>query len=103
MTIEERLGKLETAWGETDPIVRELRDAFTVMSGLEARQSRMLKDHAEWLAGHDMAMAELRRSGEKHDREMTEIRENGKKLDERIAALVSAIGEFMRRGGPAGV
>ena len=43
----------------------------------------MLKDHAEWLHTHYKAIAETR--------------EAGRALDERIANLVSAIGEFIAR------
>ncbi len=39
MTLEERMGRLEKAWGSQDDAVRELRDAVTVTAQLEARQS----------------------------------------------------------------
>jgi hypothetical protein len=59
-----------------------LRDAVTVTAQLEARQGRVLKELA---VSHAKAMKE-------HDQAM-------KTLDERIAGLVSGIGEFMRKGG----
>ena len=62
---------------------KEIEDALTVMGGLQARQARVLADHAEWLQAHDRAMAEAA--------------ERGARLDERIEKLVSGIGEFMRR------
>jgi hypothetical protein len=34
----------------------------------------------------------------RHDKEMAEARERGRELDERIAKLVGAIGEMMRKG-----
>lgn len=83
MTIEERLDRLEAKLGSHDEMVRELRDAFTVMAHLESEQSKALRDHREWLIGHD--------------RWMLEMRERDKILDERIANLVSGFGEFMRR------
>jgi hypothetical protein len=98
MTLEERMAQMEQSYGIQSDLMKELRDAVTVMTGLEARQSRLLRDHSEWLVGHDKAMTELRESGEKHDREIAELRDNGKELDGRIANLVSGIGEFMRRG-----
>jgi hypothetical protein len=68
----------------TDPQrIAALEDALIVTSQLQARQAAMLKEHVEWLHAHDIAM--------------TEIRENGRKTDERIQALVSAIGEFIRK------
>ena len=81
--MEERVDRLEARLGSQDALVRELRDAVTVTAELEARQSRALLDHAAWL--------------EEHDRAMLEFRENGKILDRRIADLVSAFGEFIRR------
>jgi L-lactate utilization protein LutB len=63
--------------------IKELEETMTVMAHLQARQAEMLKDHAEWLHTHDKAIAETR--------------EAGRALDERIANLVSAIGEFIAR------
>lgn len=84
MTIEQRMDRLEKAFGANDALVVELRDAVTVTAQLEARQARALKEHGEWLVAHDRAMRE-------HAEHM-------KILDERIANLVSGFGEFMRRG-----
>jgi uncharacterized coiled-coil protein SlyX len=83
MTLEERMQKIEAAFGAQSDLVRELRDAVTVTASLEARQSRALKEHSEWLVFHDKALRE-------HDERM-------KTVDERIARLVSGVGEFMRR------
>jgi uncharacterized coiled-coil protein SlyX len=112
MTIEERVDKIETALGKQDDLVIELRDALTVTAALEAQHGRMMKDHAEWLIGHDRAMIEFREKMEVLDarrREETkewderiaklqeQRREDSKELDERIAKLVSGFGEFLRR------
>jgi hypothetical protein len=83
MTIEERMQKIEAAFGAQSDLVRELRDAVTVTAVLEARQSRLQKEHGEWLASHEAAM-------KAHDARMED-------LDQRIAGLVSGFGEFMRR------
>ena len=83
MTLDERMTKIEAAFGAQSDLVRELRDAVTVTAELEGRQSRVLKDHSQWLVEHDRAIRE-------HD-------ERTKTLDERIAGLVSGFGEFMRR------
>ena len=64
---------------------KELEETAIVMSGIQARQAALLKDHAEWL--------------QEHDRAMTEARERGKATDERIDKLVSAIGEMLRQNG----
>jgi uncharacterized coiled-coil protein SlyX len=37
MTLEERMDRLEKAWGSQDDTVRELRDAVAVTAQLEAR------------------------------------------------------------------
>ena len=65
--------------------IKELQETAVVMSGIQSRQAALLKDHAEWLHSHDLAM--------------TEARERGRETDERIAKLVSAIGELVRRQG----
>jgi hypothetical protein len=83
MTLEERMQQMEAAFGTQSDLMRELRDAVTVTAQLEARQSRLLKDHTEWLVSHDKALRE-------HDDRM-------KIVDERIGRLVSGVGEFMRR------
>jgi hypothetical protein len=70
--------------------ITELQEALTVTARIQARHSELLKDHIEWLHSHDLAMA-------RHDRDMAEARERGKELDARISALVSGVGEFMRR------
>jgi len=86
MTVEERVAKLEKSLGKQDEMVSELRDAVTVTAHLEASQSRMLKEHTEWLASHDRTIAEDRKAH----------REAMKDLDMRIVQLVSGFGEFMR-------
>ncbi len=90
MTIEERLAGMEARLGKNDELVRELRDAMTATAYMEARQSRLLKDHGEWLAFHDRTMRE-------HDDRMKVLGERIEGLGERIESLVSGIGEFMRR------
>jgi uncharacterized coiled-coil protein SlyX len=90
MTLEERMKKMEDAYGTQSELMRELRDAVTVTAHLEARHSKVLKDHSDWLSYHDQAMKE-------HAERMKEHAERMKELDERIANLVSGIGEFMRR------
>jgi uncharacterized coiled-coil protein SlyX len=91
MTIEERMERLEKAFGANDALVIELRDAVTVTAQLEARQGKALREHGEWLVAHDRAMRE-------HDERMKTHDERMKSLDERIANLVSGFGEFLRRG-----
>jgi uncharacterized coiled-coil protein SlyX len=78
MTLEERMQKMEAAYGTQSELMKELRDAVTVTAQLEARQGRVLRKHGEWLASHENAMKE-------HDERM-------KALDERIAKLVSGFG-----------
>jgi uncharacterized coiled-coil protein SlyX len=91
MTIEERMKKMEDAFGTQSELMRELREAVTVTAYLEARQGRVLKEHGEWLEQHEASM-------KAHDVAMTAHDEAMKLLDQRIAGLVSGFGEFMRRG-----
>jgi len=62
---------------------KEIEDALTVIGGLQARQARVLADHAEWLQAHDRATAEAA--------------ERDARIDARIERLVLAIDELMRR------
>ena len=90
MTLEERMKKMEDAYGTQSDLMRELRDAVNVTAYLEARQGRVLKEHGEWLEEHAAAMKGHDAAMKAHDAAM-------KALDERIARLVSGFGEFMRR------
>jgi uncharacterized coiled-coil protein SlyX len=90
MTLEERMKRMEDAYGTQSELMRDLRDAVTVTAHLEARQSKVLKDHSDWLMSHDKAMAEHAERMKEHDMAM-------KELDERTAGLVSGFGDFMRR------
>jgi uncharacterized coiled-coil protein SlyX len=97
MTIEERMDRLEKAWGSQDDAVRGLRDAVTVTAQLEARQGRVVKEHGEWLASHERAMDQYAKERAQFVKEHQEAM---KALDVRIANLVSGFGEFMRRERP---
>jgi len=60
---------------------REVQDSLVVISHLEARQSRLIKEQAEYLASHELR---LRQSEQRnHD------------ADTRIEKLVSAIGALV--------
>jgi hypothetical protein len=63
----------------------------------------MLKDHAEWLIGHDQAMNEFREQGKALDERMARMdqkrREDNRDLDERIGKLVRACGWILRSEG----
>lgn len=48
---ETRLKALESAH-------RELEDSFIVMTHLETKQSRMIKEQAEYMAGHEARLRE---------------------------------------------
>jgi hypothetical protein len=60
------------------PWKKEIEYSLTVMGHLQARQARILADHAEWLQGHDRAM--------------TEAAEREARIDARIEKLLSGIG-----------
>jgi len=71
---ETRLKALENAH-------RELEDSFIVMTHLETKQSRMIKEQAEYMAGHE---ARLREADQRN-----------REVDLRIEKLVSAIGVIL--------
>jgi len=120
MTIEERMDKIEAAFGKQDALVIELRNAVTVSAALEARHEQVMKDHTEWLRGHDQAMLEFREQNRAFHEQTAKLQENNaaldakrrednealdakrrqdnKELDERIAKLVIAIGAFISEG-----
>jgi hypothetical protein len=87
MTVEERVGGLEARLGKNDALVVELRDAMTATAHMEARQSRALKEHSEWLQEHDKAIAASKRD---FDERMSD-------LDKRIKDLVSGFGAYLSR------
>jgi uncharacterized coiled-coil protein SlyX len=91
MTIEERVGGLEARLGKNDALVVELRDAMTATAHMEARQSRALKEHVEWLVEHDKAIIASRQEREASKREW-DLRMND--LDKRITDLVRAFGAW---------
>jgi hypothetical protein len=68
---ESRLKVLENAR-------RELEESFIVMTHLETKQSRMIKEQAEYLAGHETRLREAE--------------QRNSEVDVRIEKLVSAIG-----------
>jgi hypothetical protein len=75
---ESRLKVLENAR-------RELEESFIVMTHLETKQSRMIKEQAEYLAGHETRLREAEQRNAQADQRNREV-------DLRIEKLVSAIG-----------
>ncbi len=63
---------------------KDLEDAMLIHAHLEKRAAERIKEHAIWLAHHEDQL-----------REQAEF---DRRLDERIASLVSAIGEMIRQG-----
>jgi len=63
---------------------KDLEDAMVVHAYLEKKAAERIKEHAIWLAYHEEQM--------RH-----QVKFNSD-LDERIANLVSAIGEMIRQG-----
>ncbi len=101
MTIEDRVAGLEARLGKNDALVMQLRDAMTATAHMEARQSRALKEHAEWLVEHDKAIVESRQEREASRREWEASKrawdQRMNDLDKRIADLVSAFGAWISR------
>lgn len=91
--------------------IKDLQDTLAVTAAIQERHNELLKDHAEWLAGHDKAMLEIREAGRATDRRIAKqqeiaratderiakLQEAGRATDERIEALVSAIGKLITR------
>jgi uncharacterized coiled-coil protein SlyX len=96
MTSEERVAGLEARLGKNDALVVELRDAMTATAHMEARQSRALKEHSEWLSEHDRAITTYRRDFEESLKSSRrEFDERMKVLDTRITDLVRAFGAWI--------
>ena len=64
-------------------LIKELQDNLTVMAGIQARHSTLMREHSEWLAAHDRAMNDLR--------------ERSAATDQRIDRLVIAIGTLVTK------
>jgi ABC-type phosphate transport system auxiliary subunit len=73
---EQRLNTLKNA-------NRELQDALTVIAHLEARQSRLSKEQAEYLASHE--------------KRLRQTEQRNQDTDARIEKLVSAIGTLIQK------
>jgi len=103
-TIEERLDSLESRFGKNDELVRGLRENYIVMVEMEARQSRLLREHSEIMAQHDLSLARSRENAERMEAQFrrSQALHEGRmaEIDRRIADLVSGFGEFMRRQPP---
>jgi hypothetical protein len=99
MTIEERIAGMESRLGKNDELVRELREAMTATALMEARQSRAIRQHTEWLEENTLAIQASRNAfDESLKASRKDFDERMKALDVRITNLVSGMGEFMRRG-----
>lgn len=80
---EARISKLEQAR-------HEIEDALLVMAHLETRQSQHVRELAENAESDRARLARIEREEEAH-------RRMNQETDERIAKLVSAIGELIAR------
>ncbi len=83
-------GSLEGRPTKMEQIQSQMQDALLVQATLQATESRLLKSHAEFTAKHERNMAEA----EAHFRQQREV---NAETDKRLAALISAIGELLRR------
>ena len=70
---------------------RDIEDNLVVIAALEKRQSELLREQSEYMASHEGRIRE-------HDQQIREGAARSKALDERIEKLVSAMGEWIRRG-----
>jgi len=52
MTIEQRMTKMEAAYGTRSELMKELREAVTVTAVIEARQGKVLKEHGKLIGDH---------------------------------------------------
>src|SRR5260221_3247975 len=76
------MDRLEAAFGSTDPLVIDLRDALTVTAEVEARQSLRNRQDSERLVSRDKQLAE-------HDNWPAEHQRVMKELDDLIAKLAA--------------
>ena len=69
---------------------KEIEDSLVVMAHLEARQTQMIKDQAEYLVAHEARLKQA-------ERQSAEQRTLNADVDRRIADIVSAIGALISR------
>ncbi len=69
---------------------RNIEENLIVMAHLETGQSRMLKEHAVFLAEHERTLKEV-------DSRLNQMTVRGAETDIRIERLVSAIGTLVAR------
>jgi hypothetical protein len=101
MTIEERMDKIEAAFGKQDALVIELRNAVTVSAALEARHEQVMKDHTEWLRGHDQAMLEFREQNKAFREQTVRLREDNAALDAKLREESAALDAKRREDNEA--
>ena len=75
---------------EIEHAIKELQETVIVMAHIQAQHAVMAKDHAQWLADHSKAIAEMRELQRASGERMAAT-------DERIEKLVSAIGTWISK------
>ena len=94
MTIEERVDRIEKAFGKTDRLVIELRDAVTITAELENRQGKLLRENIERTAETDAIIGKMKLE---HQLAVKEHQRAIKEIDERIGKLVVSIGQLISK------
>jgi flagellar biosynthesis chaperone FliJ len=84
---EERIARLEAAR-------RELEDSLIVMAHLETKSAARVKEHAEFIAGHEQAIREHTEFIAHHERVMREIDDKHREIDEKLNALIDVVGKM---------
>jgi hypothetical protein len=101
MNPEDRVAAMEARWGANDEMVKALREAVTEQGYLDARQSRAIREHSEWLQEHDASIIRAQNEMVTSRREFNEririLDQRIGDLNQRIADLVSGFGEFIRQ------
>jgi hypothetical protein len=69
--------------------VKEIQENLIVISHLETRQSSLIREQGEYLAGHEQRI-------QRTERGIEALTETTNRHGERIEALVSALGEYIR-------
>jgi chromosome segregation ATPase len=73
---------------------REVEDALVVMAHLESQAAARVKEHSEFIALHEAAMAS-------YDKRLLNQEARSAEIDARLDKLVSSIGELIARTPPS--
>jgi hypothetical protein len=84
---ESRIARLEAAR-------KELEDSFVVMTHLETKAAARVKEHAEFIAGHQQAIREMDEKLKDHAEFIVGHQQAIREMDEKLNALIDIVGKM---------